>query len=103
LRFGNLLRKIDLFKLVDQDNIRTYEGQLIDSKKGLLALASVVDNKKVFYGFDSIYQIVLRLPVLWYLIPMVWFLKVSKIGSILYNELAVKRKIVPLHCRQKDC
>lgn len=57
---------------------------------------------KIFYGFISIYKILLRLPIYWilffYTFPFLFLLKISGMGDLLYEQVAVKRKIIPLHC-----
>lgn len=103
VRFGAFLQRLDIFDTIKQKDIRTYEGQLISKEKGLKVLASVDAQSRIFYGFDSVWQIVLRLPLLWLFVPLFFLLKVSRLGHIAYNELAVKRQIIPLHCQEKDC
>lgn len=103
VRFGALLKRLDVFNQIKQEDIRFYEGQLISKEKGLKVMASTNRHSSVFYGYDSIWQIVLRLPFLWVFVPLFFFLKMSRIGHWSYNELAVKRRIIPLHCQEEDC
>ena len=103
VRFGTLLKRLDIFNNIRQSDIRLYEGHLVSKEKGLKVMASVNRHSMVFYGFDSIWQILLRLPLLWWLVPFFFVLKVSRIGHWCYKELAVKRQIIPLHCKEEDC
>ena len=77
--------------------------QAISKEKGLEQLASINRHSSVFYGYDSIWQIVVRLPLLWVFVPVFYILKVSRLGHWAYKELAIKRQIIPLHCKEEDC
>lgn len=94
-KFKNIVFKLDFFKLIEIKDIR--ESDIIDEKK-LKLMFSKSDKEISFYGFDSIYEINKRLVVLWILLPFSFILKITKIGNFLYNELSVKRKIIPLYC-----
>lgn len=60
------------------------------------------NSSQVFYGFISIYKILLRLPLYWilffYTFPLLYLAKVSGVGDFIYKQVAVKRKMIPLHC-----
>ena len=103
VRFGSWLKSLDVFNRIKQKDIRSYEGELISKEKGLKVMASSDAQSNVFYGYESIWQIVLRLPLLWVFLPILWVLKVSRLGHWAYKELAVKRQIIPLHCKEEDC
>lgn len=103
VRFGALLKRLDIFKSIEQADIRTYEGTVVSKEKGLRLLASVNRKSVVYYGFDSVWQIALRSPLLWLFVPLFFLLKISRLGHLLYNELAVKRQIIPLHCKEEEC
>ena len=102
VRFGSWLKRLDIFDGVRQADIRTYQGSAISKEKGLEQIASINRHFRVFYGFDSIWQILVRLPLLWVFVPVFYILKVSRLGHWAYKELATKRQIIPLHCK-KDC
>lgn len=55
-------------------------------------------NGRWEYGFESIYRILKELPLFWFFIPLFYLLKITKIGDFLYDEFAIKRKIIPIHC-----
>tara|TARA_B100001057_G_C22860099_1_gene954149 strand:- start:763 stop:1083 length:321 start_codon:yes stop_codon:yes gene_type:complete len=103
MRFGYWLNCVDIFNLIYQSDIRSYEGSVISKEKGLEQLASINRYSRVFYGYDSIWQILIRLPLLWVFIPVFYILKVSRLGHWIYKELAIKRQIFPLHCKEEDC
>jgi predicted DCC family thiol-disulfide oxidoreductase YuxK len=103
LRFGSLLKNLDVFGNIQQKDIRNYDGTLISKEKGLQQLASLSPQSIVYYGFDNVWQIVLRLPLLWLFVPLFFLLKISRLGHWGYNELAVKRQIIPLHCKEEEC
>lgn len=103
VRFGSWLKRLDIFNSICQADIRTYEGTAISKEKGLAQLASINRSSRVFYGYDSIWQILVRLPLLWVFVPAFYILKVSRLGHWAYKELAIKRQIIPLHCNEEDC
>lgn len=104
-RFISIVKSLDWLKLIYYIELRNPKA-----KKTLtgfdLVLASQqmasFDNKW-HYGFNSIYQILLRLPTFWLTIPILFVLKITKFGHFLYKEIALKRKIIPLHCKDKIC
>ncbi|MDR2204883.1 MAG: hypothetical protein LBE36_01820, partial [Flavobacteriaceae bacterium] len=81
------------------EQINSAEG--IDKSLAEKQMASF--NGKWHYGFVSIYLIFLRLPLFWIFIPILFLLKISKLGQLLYSELALKRKIIPIHCSAESC
>ena len=103
MRFGACLKYLDIFNGIHQADIRSYKGTIISKEKGLIELASINRQSRVYYGYDSILQIVVRLPLLWLFVPFFYILKVSRLGHWAYKELSVKRQIIPLHCKEKDC
>lgn len=102
-KFGRILEKLDVLNRISLQDIRTAEVPNQEFRaKGLKAIASIKDNEKIYFGFDSIFQIFKLIPFLWIFIPFLYLLKITKIGEFLYSELAMKRTIIPLHC-DKDC
>jgi len=101
-RFGKIVSQLDVLKLITIENLREIEMEsTISKQKALIAMATINKQAKIYCGFDSIFQISLRLRLLWILVPFFPLLKVSHIGNYLYNELAVKRNIIPIHCTDK--
>ncbi len=93
----NGLGLVEVKKLRDNLHIRGLNANLAIKK-----MASKLGNKW-FYGYLSLFLIFCRLPLLWVFVPLLWLLKVTKLGDIVYNQLAVNRKIIPLHCNNKGC
>lgn len=60
-------------------------------------------NGKWKYGFVTIYMILLRLPLFYIFLPILFLFKITGIGQLIYKELAIKRKIIPIHCDEKSC
>lgn len=103
IRFGSLITYLDVLNKISKSDIRIYNDNLICKEKGLKQIASINEKNRIFYGYDSIWQIVIRLPLIWLFIPFFYFLKISGLGNWLYNELSVKRQIIPLHCKDHEC
>ena len=103
IRFGSLITCLDVLNKISKSDIRKYTDDLISKEKGLKQIASINEKNRIFYGYDSIWQIVIRLPLIWLFIPIFYLLKISSLGNWLYNELSVKRQIIPLHCKDHEC
>lgn len=105
-KFISLINKTDWFHLVEpiplrNPNIRTYK-ETIDLELAENKMASMV-NENTYYGYDSIYLIFMRIPMMWLFLPLLFLLKVTKLGDLAYNELALKRTIIPIHCSAGSC
>ena len=103
VRFGSFITYLDVLNKISKSDIRKYADDLICKEKSLKQIASINENNRIFYGYDTIWQIVIRLPLIWILMPFFYFLKISTLGNWLYNELSVKRQIIPLHCKGHEC
>ncbi|QTE21834.1 DCC1-like thiol-disulfide oxidoreductase family protein [Polaribacter cellanae] len=105
-RFINLVKKLDFFNLIDTRKLRLNSdiSKLpdIDLELAKKQMASKINNKW-FYGYNSIYHILIRLPIIILIFPFLYFFKITNIGQYLYVQLAIKRKIIPLHCSSKTC
>ena len=97
-KFRTFVIKSDILNLIEIKDIRKEKD--IDEKK-LKLMYSKSLNGKSYYGFDSMFEINKRLIVFWILIPIMYVLKISRLGHYLYNELSVKRKIIPLTCNSE--
>ncbi len=68
-KFGRILVKLDILNLIRIQDIRTSDVPSQDFRaKGLNAIASSKSNGKIYFGFDSIFQISLLIPFFWLLI-----------------------------------
>ncbi len=99
-RFSSFVQKFDWFKLLDSKKLRNNDDirhfETINFKLAVNRMASF--HKKWNYGFRTIYLILIRLPLFYPIVPLLIFLNLSGLGSFIYNQLAVTRKIIPLHC-----
>ena len=103
-KFGALITKLDIFNNIKIENIRENENKFskkLDIPYALKKMASTKDSIIFDYGFKSIFNIFKHLPILYPLLPIMFVLKYSYIGNLAYNELAVKRKIIPITCDDK--
>lgn len=103
-RFIKIVKKLDWLNLVESKELRNEQSKqfsLIDYEKATKQMASF--NGKWNYGYSSLFFIFIRLPILWILFPIIFLLKITGIGQILYIQLAINRKIIPLHCNEKTC
>ncbi len=101
--FAKKLTNLDKHNYIAIEDIRTASHPLIDAEKAIKALASIDRNGNVYYGFDTIHELCFILPILFIFTPISYILKISQLGSFLYNELAIRRDIIPLHCDEKKC
>lgn len=97
-RFSNSVKKIDWLGLVEHLPLRNLpQGVNPDIDKALKLMAGTTGNGWT-YGFSTIYKIIARLPLFWLVLPIFWILRVTSFGSYLYQQLAVNRNIIPIHC-----
>jgi len=90
---------LDFLDLVRVEDIRRSEVPSEEFReKGLSSLASITPKGEQYFGFNTLLMSSLHLPLFWILLPVMFLLKWTGAGSYLYNELAVKRTIIPLHC-----
>ncbi len=101
-RFAKSIKYVDIFDLVEIKDIRNQESEDtgIDIEKGLKIMASKTATAR-YYGFDSLFQIIKRIPILWIFLPFFLLLDATGFGDIFYNEIAIKRKIIPIQCNRQ--
>ena len=104
-KFAYHIQKIDWLNLIDFKELRNEEltNQFIEINLELAKQQMASYTNKWNYGYISLYLIFLRIPLFWISIPLFWLLKITKFGQYLYKELALKRKIIPLHCDSETC
>ncbi len=104
-RFAKVVQKLDWLKLIEikqlRNELHTNSFCNIDLQLAKKQMASF--GTKWHYGYNSLYFIFGRLPLFWLFIPILFILKITRLGQILYNELALKRKIIPIHCDEEVC
>ena len=101
LRTKLFLERIDLGKQLTFIGIRNKETfntyTALNEAKAIQRMASL-QHTKIVYGFDSVYRIVRTLPLLWLFVPLFFILKWTGIGDKAYDEIALKRKLLPASC-----
>ena len=104
-RFISIVKFLDWLKLIYYVELRNPKSTntLTGFDLVLAGQQMASFDDKWHYGFYSIYQILVRLPLFWLILPILFVLKITKFGQILYMEIALKRKIIPLHCDDKIC
>lgn len=102
-RFGRWVERMDIFHQISIRDIRTDNSSEINREQALKAMASINGKGEVVYGFSTIYRIFQTVPLLWVFFPIFILLKLLHIGDFLYHELAIRRKIIPLHCDESSC
>lgn len=105
-RFTKVVKRLDWFDMIIAKELRNLnhisQFSSIDIKMAKGKMASSVDNKW-YYGYDSIFLIFRRIPVFWVFVPLLYLLKITNLGEVLYNELAIKRKIIPINFGLTNC
>ncbi|MFL9836205.1 DCC1-like thiol-disulfide oxidoreductase family protein [Flavobacterium sp. ST-75] len=97
-RFTKIVKIFDWFSLIRCLPLRNgYQDITLDKDRAFKQMASKTKGKWR-YGFSTIYRVIFRLPLFWTVLPVFWLLKISGAGEYLYNELALKRNILPIHC-----
>ncbi len=104
-RFVKLVDKLDWLNRIQIKELRNeLDTNLFPEINLELAKQQMASwSTKWYYGYDSLYFIFLRLPLFWFSIPFLYILKITKAGQIVYKELALKRKIIPMHCNAEIC
>ena len=104
-KFSKLVHKLDWLKLIEikqlRNELHTNSFRNIDLELAKKQMASF--GTKWHYGYNSLYFIFVRLPFFWLFIPFLYILKLTNLGQILYSELALKRKIITIHCDAEIC
>lgn len=90
---------ITIKQLRNPTHIQDAEG--IEEQKAQKEMASF--NGKWAYGFRSIFRILVRIPVLWPFLPLFFILKITGLGQVIYQQFAINRRIIPLHCNEDTC
>jgi predicted DCC family thiol-disulfide oxidoreductase YuxK len=104
-RFSQIIKQLDWLELLEIEPLRN-DLTMSNYKDIDLALAKqqmASYTNKWHYGYVSLYLIFIRLPIFWIIIPLLFILKISGLGQYLYVQLALKRKIIPIHCDENSC
>ena len=105
-RFSKIIEQLDWFNLIVFKELRNSNHTDVfndfDIEKAKNKMASYI-HYKWHYGYESIFLIFKKIPLFWGILPLLYLLIITKIGYFFYNELAVKRKIIPLNCESNNC
>lgn len=103
--FSKLVLKLNWLKLIKIKELRnefhTKTFSTIDLELAKQQMASF--DTKWHYGYNSLFYIFARLPIFWVFIPILYILKILNLGQLIYSELALKRRIIPIHCDAEIC
>ena len=105
-KFANLINRLDWLHLINFISLREIEkfsSTLSGIEIGIATKQMASYTNKWRYGFISIYNILIRIPLFWAFIPLLYFLKITNIGQCIYIQLSLKRKIIPIHCDSDTC
>lgn len=104
-KFSKLVQKLDWLKLIEikqlRNELHTNSFRSIDLELAKQQMATYATTWH--YGYNSLFFIFARLPLFWIFIPILYILKITKLGQLMYSELALKRKIIRIHCDAKKC
>lgn len=102
-RFSKWIRRFDFQKNIEIRDIRIDENPAINRELAKQRIASIDHLGKISYGFDTILKIIEAVHLLWFLYPFLYCLKAIELGDKIYDELAIRRKIIPNHCNENEC
>jgi predicted DCC family thiol-disulfide oxidoreductase YuxK len=104
-KFANLIQKLDWLKLINIKQLRdeSHTNPFPDLNLELAKQQMASYTNKWHYGYDSLYFIFVRIPLFWLVFPFLYMLKVLGLGQFLYVQLALNRKIIPIHCNKTSC
>ena len=71
----------------------------MDMTRAQASIPSVDKKGEIVYGFDTFYRLSLKFPRFYAIIPLMWFLKQTYIGSWAYQRMAKSR----IRCTQAAC
>lgn len=103
-RFGAFIKTLDLLNIIDIRDIRAKAAETesdLDIERATRMIASKNITGRIYYGFNTLLQIAIRVPLLWVLVPVLFLARIAGIGDFVYNELAIKRKIIPVRCEEQ--
>jgi predicted DCC family thiol-disulfide oxidoreductase YuxK len=105
-KFANQIQKWDVLKRIQIRQLRNRNHTGVFQNINLvLAKQQMASYKggKWYYGYNTIYSILIRLPFFIWMFPVLYLFKITTIGQFLYTQLALKRKIIPIHCNENSC
>jgi predicted DCC family thiol-disulfide oxidoreductase YuxK len=101
LKTKSLLERVDWFHQLsflgirDRDVFKNYPK--LDNEESLKRIATS-DGEQIIYGFESVFRIIRKMPQLWLFAPFFLLLRWTNLGAWFYDEIALRRKILPFSC-----
>ncbi|MGY0692144.1 thiol-disulfide oxidoreductase DCC family protein [Virgibacillus sp. FSP13] len=95
-----------IWKKFDWNNHLIFESfrDLENYPKAMEENLHVKENGKWYVGFTALIQIAKHLPLLWILVPFLYFFKIIGLGDFIYKKVAANRKLIPVNqCDDKGC
>ena len=104
-RFKRFIERVDWLDLIEFKELRSPKdiNKFSNINLELAKQQMATYSNQWYYGFISLYLISCRIPLLWTILPLFFLFKITGFGQYLYINLAVKRKIIPIHCDEKTC
>ena len=105
IRFANLIQKLDWLSLIQTKQLRNsnYIKKAVGINQNLAEQQMASFDGNWSYGYAALFKTFLKIPVFWIFIPLFGLLKITNLGQYLYIQLAINRKIIPLHCTEESC
>ncbi|WP_421889859.1 HTTM domain-containing protein [Marinoscillum sp.] len=105
VRFGKLTSRLNigLIEIADIRNLNQPETGSLDTGRAMQEMATVNRKGVIRYGYPSLIRIALRTPALWLLLPILLLFKLTTLGDLIYQQVAIKRKIIPFGCSPTTC
>lgn len=94
-----LAHLIEIKQLRNSEHINSETG--INKKLAEQQMASFDGSWS--YGYKTLFKIFLRIPLFWIFVPIFWLLNITNLGQYLYIQLAINRKIIPIHYTEDSC
>ncbi|MDA1477339.1 thiol-disulfide oxidoreductase DCC family protein [Bacillus changyiensis] len=101
-RTSKIIRYLDVFNLINLTSFREKKEKILSPISVDLfekKMYSINAQNKIYSGYDTILQIVVRTPLI-IIYPFMYLMKITKIGYILYGLIARNRKVI---CKESCC
>ena len=95
-----------LWKKMDWGQKLTFTSfrSMKDYPKTMEEQLHVYDKNKWYQGYSALIQIIKVLPLMWILLPFLYFFKWIGFGDFIYRKVASNRKLVPIdQCNNDGC
>lgn len=105
VRSMNLVRTTDKIGLVKFTSFHDIEKVNLPVEEDILERTMVVETKdgKIFTGMHAVFRILLRIPELFIIAALVFFLNTLGIGEIIYSKISSSRYSILLGRCNENC